>query len=177
MSVYPTRYRLPVSYSTEIGRIITRWAFIELCLARAVYALMSVDQKIGRLTLRNCRADEYVILIEDLINLRGLTTNANLKLLKDRLKKLEDCRNLLAHAVWMKHRKSKVPVIQWTKGSYQSAKQQKVKRKITPQPIKFTLQQLRDTVQHIDDVANFLSSFVNALEREHSTSPQKPTEP
>ena len=72
MPTYPVRPNLPVAYSTEIGRIITRWARLEWELKRIAYTILQIGPKEGRLSVREPRAHEHLTMIEDLMRVRGL---------------------------------------------------------------------------------------------------------
>ena len=56
MATYPVRDKLPISHTTEIGRIITRWAFLEWLLRQIAYLLLDLNPKAGRLAVRDPRA-------------------------------------------------------------------------------------------------------------------------
>ena len=133
MPTYPVRYRLPVSYSTEIGRIITRWAFLEFRLKETAYMLLGVDPKVGRIAIREPRITDYIDMIQDLMHLKSITATADLKKLRKSLEKIQSFRDKLAHGIWMKHDTTKLPVLQVVKGSYISNPEgKKTKAKIDP---------------------------------------------
>ena len=118
MAVYPARYRLPVSYSTEIGRIITRWAYLEAVLRTTAYLILRVGAKHGRVAVREPRVVDYVTMLQDLMHLESLKTRVDLKTLKKSLEEIEALRHKLAHGIWLKHPSTKLPVLQIVKGSY-----------------------------------------------------------
>ena len=62
MPTYPVRRKLPVAYSTEIGRIITRWAWLEWELKRVAYTILEIGPKEGRLSVREPRAHDYLTM-------------------------------------------------------------------------------------------------------------------
>ena len=151
MPVYPIRYRLPVSYSTEIGRIITRWAFLEYRLKETAYMLLNVDPKVGRVAIKEPRITDYVGMLQDLMLLKSLTTGVDLKKLRKKLEATQSFRDKLAHGVWVKHDTTNLPVIQVIKGSYLSKPGgKKTKARIDPLAAAVRLKDLKDTVRDIE---------------------------
>ena len=118
---FPTRYRLPVAYSTEIGRIMTRWAFIEWQLEQITYRVVGVEQKMGRLAIKEPRVDAHVAMIADVMKLQKITVSTDLTQLSKGLVELKNFRDAIAHGIWIKHPSTKLPVLQYTKGKWSIA--------------------------------------------------------
>jgi hypothetical protein len=151
MPEYPVRYRLPISYSTEIGRIITRWAFLEYRLKETAYMLLDIDPKIGRIAVREPRTYEYVDMIQDLMSLRSLTTTVDLKKLRKTIEDIQSFRDKLAHGIWAKHDATNLPVLQITKGSYTlTPGEQKTKARIDPFALVVQFKDLRAARRNIE---------------------------
>ena len=153
MPTYPIRYRLPVAYSTEIGRIIPRWAFLEYRLKETAYMVLGVDYKVGRVAMREPRTAEYVDMIRDLMSLKSLTTSVDLKELRKTLEKLQPFRDKLAHGIWVRHDTTKLPVLQVTKGSYvleTAGPKTKAKAKIEPLALAVRLADLKTCRRDIE---------------------------
>ncbi len=151
MPAYPIRYRLPVSYSTEIGRIITRWAFLEYRLKETTYMLLDVDPKIGRIAIREPRTTGYIDMIQDLMALESLTTTVDLKKLRKTLEEIQIFRDKLAHGIWAKHDTTKLPVLQVTKVSYAlKPGDQKTKARIEPLALLVRLTDLKASRRNIE---------------------------
>jgi hypothetical protein len=104
----PVVQRLPTSYVTGIGRVISRWAYLEWLISRMTYEALGVNPKQGRLAVRQARPDEYVTLIQDLLKTRKLSVPIPDPdpTLKARLRKAKAARDYLAHGLWTRHRKS-----------------------------------------------------------------------
>lgn len=160
MSTFPTRYRLPVSYNTEIGRIITRWAFLEWRLRETAYLLVKVNPKIGRVAVREPRVVDYITMIEDLTRLRSVDVAVDWKALKNVLGEIGSFRDKLAHGIWVKHNTTKTPVLQEISGKYPPHPGAKsVKARIEPRAVRVTLKNLKEIVHGIDAA----TATVNAL--------------
>ena len=170
---FPLRYRLPVSYSTEIGRIMTRWAFIEWQLEQITYRIVGVGQKIGRLTIREPRVDAHVTMIADVMELRKITVSTNLTKLSDGLVQLKSFRDAIAHGIWMKHPSTKLPVLQYTKGKWSIAAMPNTKRVVKPQGVPVTIKKLREFVRSFDRAAHTLSKLEKEIAAQLPASPQK----
>ena len=111
MGAYPVRRRLPVKYSTEIGRIITRFAFLESQLRAMTYKLLMVNDKQGRLAVRAPRVVDHITMIQDLAALAKLELKVDWKKLKAFCREAESFRNRLAHGIWLKHSGVKTSLI------------------------------------------------------------------
>lgn len=169
MPSYPVRRKLPAAYSTEIGRIVTRWAWLEWELKRIAYAVLEIGPKEGRLSTRDDRADKYMVMIEDLMRVRKVTMSDELKRQLPPLKKAlthhTDLRNALVHGIWIKRPETKLPVLQVVSGDlFKKAQfpQLSDKAKIEPRALAIELPALRAMVR---DTERFIQ-FAKALRRE-----------
>ena len=170
---FPLRYRLPVAYSTEIGRIMTRWAFIEWQLEQITYRVVGVGQKIGRLTIREPRVDAHITMISDVMKLRKITVSTDLKKLSDGLVQLKNIRDAIAHGIWVKHPFTKLPVLQITKGKWSIPGMPSIKRVVKPQGVPVTIEQLREIVESLKGAAHTVSKLETEIAAQLSASPQK----
>ena len=135
------RYRLPVSYSTEIGRLMTRYAFLEWRLRELVYDLLEVSPKEGRIAVGGTRATDYLAKALDLIELKKLHVTPDLKKLRTPLRNLQSYRGAIAHGVSLRDPNSDVPTLQWLKGEYEASETgEKKKARFDPasRPLKLT---------------------------------------
>ena len=170
---FPLRYRLPVAYSTEIGRIITRWAFIEWQLEQITYRVVGVEQKIGRLTIREPRVDARITMIEDVMKLRKITVNTDFTKLSVGLVQLKNIRDAIAHGIWIKHPSIKLPVLQITKGKWSIAAMPNTKRVVEPEGAPVTIEKLREIVGSLKGAALTVSKLETEIAAQLSASPQK----
>lgn len=153
MNTYKVRKTLPTAHSTQIGRIITRWALLEWRLRNIAYRLLNIGPKEGRLAVRDPRATDYVLMLEDLMNLKGLKIPFNFVEYRKLLEILGTHRDLLAHGIWIKHPDFKEPVIQMTKGKWSpdpTKPGEKAKRLIKPEGALIRLKDLREFPPLID---------------------------
>ena len=90
MPKHKVRKRLPVAYSTEIGRIISHWAYLEWRLKNVTFALLDVGPKVGRLAIREPRASDYIGMFIDLMAVKGIEVSTDLKALKKLLAGLKE---------------------------------------------------------------------------------------
>ena len=151
MQQMPVRYRLPVSYSAEIGRVITRWAHLEWVLSETLYMLIATSPKIGRLAVRETRIGEYLTIIEKTARLQGITVSVDWKKFRTIMQTMESFRNKLAHGIWVKDPTSKWPAIRQVKGSYTLKHgAESVDARIKPASVPVPLGELRNAVKGID---------------------------
>lgn len=160
MDTYPVRARLPANYSTEIGRIIVRWALVEWHLKRLAYDTLQISPKSGRVAVQEPRANNYIIMIEDLLSIRGIKTNIDWKLIRKELDDIESFRNRLAHGIWVKHGNTKEPVLQDTRGKHPNERDaQQRKARINPMAKRITLQNLRDYTKRTEAAVSALNQL------------------
>ena len=170
---FQLRYRLPVAYSTEIGRIIMRWAFVEWQLKQIVYRIVGVGPKVGRLAVQQPRVDAHITMIADVMKLQKITVSTDFKKLSDGLVQLKNIRDAIAHGVWMKHPSTKLPMLQITKGKWSIAAMPGIKRVVEPQGAVVTIEKLREIVRSIEGAARTVSKLETEIAAQLSASPQK----
>ena len=153
MQQMPVRYRLPVSYSTEIGRIITRWSHLEWMFSETLYILVGTSPKIGRLAVREPRVEEYLTIMEKTARLQGITVSVNWKKLRTIAKKMESFRNRLAHGIWIKDPSSNWPALRQVKGAYAPKRgAQSVDARISPASMPVPFDELKNVVRAVDRI-------------------------
>jgi hypothetical protein len=167
MGAYPTRYRLPVSYTTDIGRVVTRFAYLEAYLRRIVYGLVEVGPKIGRVTIRNPRIEDSFTIIQDVMGLRSFATTIDLALLRTECKKIEKFRDRISHGVWVKHPKSKAPILQVTAGSYSETPGGKsIKARIRPKAQAITPENFKSFLRGIETALALIENLAREIDRQ-----------
>ena len=174
MPVYPVRPRLPVAYSTEIGRIITRWARFEWELKKIAYTILEIGPKEGRLAVRDARAHDYLIMIEDLMRVRGLTTSLDMKHIRTVVRQLDQFRNVLAHGIWINHSTTKTPTVQLVAGDlHKSSGGPQTKAKIDPKAMVVELQAMKTTTADIEKLAMAAVTLHSEIAAQLAASPDK----
>ena len=170
---YRVRTRLPTAYNTAIGRSITRFSVIEARLRKFVYALLEVSPAFGRIAVRSPRVEDALNMIQDLMALRGFTTDVEFKGERGLItacKKLEKFRDMIAHGVWTHHEGSKDPIFQATAGTYQGESGQSAKARIAPQALKITLADFRGNANATSEVLTVVDFLGKEIRRQHEAS-------
>ena len=156
MPTYPPRRKLPTAYSTEIGRIISRWAYVEWRLKSIVYLLLKVNPKQGRVVVPQASAVQAFHLIQQLLPLRNIDLPPNkLKAIKKKLERTEEFRNAIAHGVWLTVDETDLPVLQITRRLRLFSRVDTARAKVNPQALPLKLEILRQVVKEIDGTARF----------------------
>ncbi len=151
METMPVRYRLPVSYSTEIGRFITRWAHLEWVLDETLYMMIGTSPKIGRLAVRDAKIGEHLTIMEKTARLRGITVSVDWKKLRDIMQRMESFRNKLAHGIWINDPSSQWPALRQVKGSYTPKRgAPSVDARISPASLPVPFGELKNAVRGVD---------------------------
>jgi hypothetical protein len=96
-------YRLPAKLTKGIGRMIDHWAHFEFLVQKTIWMLVGVDEKRGRVAIKEPRIGDRFDMIAQL----ALVHNIQLKQpLFGRLKVVAEetsrWRDLMAHGVWVK---------------------------------------------------------------------------
>ncbi len=145
------RYRLPVSYSTEIGRFISRWAHLEWIMQETAYTMLKMSPKIGRIALREPRVNDYLTMLEDLTKICGITISWDWQKLRNAARPMEKFRNQLAHGVWLHDPNSKYPTLRQARGRYPSRPGAKTENaKINPASMPVPLRELKNAIAGVD---------------------------
>ncbi len=165
MATYPVRDKLPISHTTEIGRIITRWAFLEWLLRQIAYLLLGLNPKAGRLAVRDPRATDCVTMIEDLVHVNGLKIRVEWKLLRRGLDDLSKHRHRLAHGVWLKIPGQRSPCLQIVKDTWQpNPNKPSIKAKIDPISVPVTASDLHSVTRAIESAIRELQKLAGVID-------------
>lgn len=153
MKIVPATYKLPVSISREIGRVMVHWAFVEQYVQDIVYLLLGVSEKQGRIAVREPRVIDRFDMIAELAYLRKVHIDASdLKSLKDRAEDIVPIRDLFAHGCWTFSADHGEYAIQNTKGPWEGRTGHGRKKKINPEGLLANADAIRLTVQKIETV-------------------------
>lgn len=136
--VFPGTVTLPKRHFELIGNITVYHAAIEARIKSAIFTVLRIGPKRGRLAIRDQRADEQLGLLETLLEMACIPVPVkfNFKKLKTRLKDADACRNALCHGVWVKHPDYTTPVLQVAQGDWRAkpptSNAKRAPRKIKP---------------------------------------------
>lgn len=161
-----TNHDLPASYTREIGRIITKWSYLENYLQSIIYIMLGVNDIVGRVAIREPRVADKINVIEEIAYLRDFSLNKST--FKDTKKQINDMafwRNLFAHSTWV-HIPSKGWLVRATTGTLSpeaKAEGFAQKRRITPEGIGIDVEFLKKVVWNIDTIIQNLKEMQIAL--------------
>jgi hypothetical protein len=169
-----TKYDLPASHNREIGRVIVRWAYFEHYIQRMIWAVVFQGAEnaavLGRFAIREQRAVDRLDLLKQVSELQGFEMDEALfSSIKTSAKALSEKRDLLAHGLW-----TDPPGFDWavqqTRGNWTGYRGgPKGNKRITPEAIPMSLDDLRALVTDCDaiiaDSKKLLSSIRSKPER------------
>lgn len=149
---YPVAYKLPAQLATEIGRAITRYAFLEYQLSLIIYVLLRIGKAEGRLAIREPRATDRLELISDLCKIMNIKPRTDISLLTQSVGAAQNQRNLLAHGIWVKDGQKLLLRDTGVQGSkWKPDQKTSVKKKINPRGVNYTVESARSLVRLIDE--------------------------
>ena len=146
---------LPATLCREIGRIISRWAFLENYVQRIVWTLMGISREEGRLAVREPRLEDRVEVITDLMRIYELKVDDKLtSALLDGIRKQVHIRDAVAHGAWSFSDDYGDWQVTNTKGTWDRQDRPKIerKKKINPEGILLGVAALKKRVAAIDDL-------------------------
>jgi hypothetical protein len=151
---------------------MVRWAYFEHATRRLVWDAMQVDDRLGRVAIRDPRIDDRIAMIGDIAFLKNLKIDpAVLTLLTSRANEILRWRDLLAHGIWIPADHGKW-FLQMTRGTYpKDHEAEHRKRLINPEGVNVDIDGLRT----VSDGIKVLIDYVLAL-REQLGSPNKHAE-
>ncbi len=84
----------------ELGNVIVRWSVVESMLRDIVYDLTEIDPSVGRLVIRQPRAEEVASMIKDVLKQRGLKIKFEFASFQTLLSRIRGIRDQLAHGTF-----------------------------------------------------------------------------
>lgn len=158
-------YKLPASYSREIGRIIVRWAYVEHYVQDMVWQMLDLGSAAGRIAVREPRLTDRLEMLCELIELRNGNWDISLyKKILSQAKVLAAKRDLLAHGMWHHLKAENEWHVQLARGSWPKNFRDLVakSKRITPESVHVDLDKLRsatnEIVALIDDLKKLADS-------------------
>jgi hypothetical protein len=167
----PIRKAIPEHVATKVGQIITSYAYLDYRLKMLLWDLSGVDEKVGRITLRDPRATEKLQMARDLLFLKNIVVEDNkFKKLYDGINEVERLRDLLAHGIWTENDR-KWAVISF-KGNVedQTISRTERKRQIRPESFNITPEGLLAVREAVEALISSVESFA-----QHATSSKMPS--
>ena len=163
----PIVVRLPQRYSTEIGKLIARCAYIEWRLHQLVYLLLDVTPAEGRIAIRDRREPEYLDMICDLLDLNSFSIPPPVTQLRHDIAACSQFRNLVTHSIWVRHPETHELMAQLTRGQWDRSKLppgQTLSRQILTEAIPVTLSDLQGAVESTRSISQQLGAFWKQLD-------------
>lgn len=91
---------LPPGYSKFLGDVIARWAIVEHVMTSCVRLNVRVPRQVADIAVREPRASDRIDMINELMQVRNITTTVDMGRLRTDVVVAEGQRNVLAHSVW-----------------------------------------------------------------------------
>ena len=117
--------------------------------------------------MRELREPEYLDMITDLLELRGITLKGERTEIRADLQNWGRWRNRLAHGIWVKHPETGELMVQATTGQWDKGKLapgEKLSRKVLTEAIPVTVDFLKEVVREIDLLGASLEDFWGTLD-------------
>ena len=126
----------------EIGKTMVLFANLEWRLSRFAYALLGVDRNLGRIAVREPRAQDRFDMVCDLLAYREIAVRKDRAAIRQMIADCEEKRNLVAHSVWVREPKYGTTRLVKTSGHWQPTPKHppKTKRKTAPEAVEFELE-------------------------------------
>ena len=170
----------PATLCREIGRIITRWAYLENYIQRTVWMVLGVSEEECRLAVREPRLRDRLELISDLAHIYGLKIDSSLiKSMNIAIDKSVELRDAIAHGVWSYAHDHRLWALTVTKGSWDDQKRPKTerKKKVFPEGLLANVEAARRTVSEIDAIISDAKSLHVSLAEQIATWNEKSPQP
>lgn len=159
----------------EIGKVVIRWAHLEYLIQSFIWELAGVDERVGRLAIREPRVSDRMDLVYDLAELLGAKVDTKQgTAFKNRLNELSGKRDLIAHGIWTKTPKDKTWRVILTRGTHRpDADVPHRKRKISPEALKADPDGLRKLADQMEEMAKNFRTLRGMLRETLKASAEK----
>ena len=162
-----TRFDIPNEITLEVGNLIVRWAYLEHCLQTIVWNLAQVIQPIGRLSIREPRAEERVRLIKDLAELRGIELDETAtSAISSQSREIAQHRDLLAHGHWFYDDETKNWCVVLSRGKWSDDEPHHRSRSAVPEALNVTDVALQSIVKQLEAVIKLAELLSQQVEQQ-----------
>jgi hypothetical protein len=146
-------FDLPGSITKEIGHIMVRWAFLEHKIQQIIWNLVQVTIPMGRLAIREPRAEDRITLIQQISDLRGISiSDDHITKIKSEIKQVSPDRDLLAHGFWF--RTANGWSVALTRGKWSDSEPHSKYKSVVPEAVHVTPDALRKISHRIEGIIN-----------------------
>jgi hypothetical protein len=172
MQDFPEVRRLPNAYTSGIGRIVSRWAYLEWTMTEITHTLLRLNNlKLYRIAVRGGRAAEYVTMWREMLRVHGLSVASDLKDLAKRLQKIENERNLIAHGLWIRNPLTGALNVWLIRGTWDAGPNQGISHRIKPKAAPRSPADLTTTFRDIDALIVSLGALHEEVTRGLNAEP------
>lgn len=162
-----TRFDIPKEITQEVGNLIVRWAYLEHCLQTIVWNLAQVIQPIGRLIVREPRAEDRVRLIKDLAELRGIEVDESATAaIASQSRSIAQNRDLLAHGHWHYDEETKNWCVVLSRGKWSDDEPHHRSRCVVPEALFVTDAALQAIVKQLESLIKLAELLSQQVEQQ-----------
>jgi hypothetical protein len=174
----PATHRIPAALAREIGRVIISFAKLEWMINRLVYFVLTIDDNLGRLIVKDQDGAEQFKLLCRLLRMKGIETRTELDPIAAAIRSCQSQRNDIAHSIWVISPITNKPMICLFRGEWSKDDDVEVKsRKFNPEGRAYPIEEAISLINLIDGAITSLETLYNELCDIRHTSLQKPQLP
>ena len=171
---FPVARDVPDELLLKVGTIIAQWSYVEWLLRQIAYKLLDVDPKRGRIAIREPRAEQFITMFRQILQIDGTEEPKQFKELIPALRESKKYRDILAHGIWGIDPDSCDYAVQYTGGNWQpDPKSPKISRKITPVRMIVDMPVLEKISELITKTIDLTEECVNELIPEDEPAPDE----
>ncbi len=165
VTLYQDVHKIPPVMAKLIGDITARFALVEHLLKEITRKLVGMDPKLGRVSVRQPRLEDFVDMIKEILEIEQIAHPANLDALRTRLKRAERYRDMVAHTVWQRHPETKEIYARRLSGHWPKThpKHGGVSRRIVPEIVLVTPKLMRIERTELDKLVTDLKRMDRLL--------------
>jgi hypothetical protein len=156
-------YDLPDWLNQSVGRIIVRFAYFEHFLKAIVWDLVGVDEVVGRLAVRDPRAEDTIDLIRDLAGRKGIQLLPDdISALKTMVNEASRNRDTLAHGAYTQRADGEWQVVQFSGTWPKQSSGGRLSRRVLPETLRLDPAHLAKTEKAIESLIQWAVLFPHA---------------
>jgi hypothetical protein len=158
--------------------VIVSFARLEWLVDRLVYFVLDIDDKLGRLVVRDQDGAEQFKLLCRLLRLKGIETKTELNPIATAIRSCQSQRNDIAHSVWVVSPFTRNFMICLFRGEWSKDDDVEVKsRKLNPEGRAYPIEEAISLVSLIEGTITSLEALYSELCEIPRTSSQKSPPP
>lgn len=171
---FPVAREVPDKLLLKVGTIVAQWSYVEWLLRQIAYKLLGLDPKRGRVAIREPRAEQFITMFRQILQIGGIEEPKQFKELIPALRDSKKYRDILAHGIWGRDPDSSDYAIQYTGGNWQpDPTSPKISRKITPEGMIVDMPTLERISKLSEDTIDLTEECVNELIPEDEPVPDE----